>query len=899
MRKLVHLVGLGLVLFVLAYTRQALAAQPAVSSSAGFVNDQTVSVYPAPDGVQASSLYTVQVRGGAASPDPTSAKTSAQTSFVYQVQNQWPGISTELSTSWTSFDFNGPATIQVQLALPASQSPFTHPSVRILPSHAHIKAAIKTAGSGVYIATFTLEHPGQFAVDFYDDATDPNDSAIPLNPMLIFANGMPKDAPNPKGSNVIYLTPGQPIPASIPSGSILYFSPGVYDLGSASYPLGSNQGIYIAGGAYVKGAFIGSNTQNAEIWGHGILSGENFYRNGAVAPTLANSVANGTPPMIYLSGAQTHNVTIGGITCIQSPFYNVELSGADNRVKNVKAISWYGSTDGVQVAYDELIQGDQIPGQGIIEDSFFKVGDDAIKLFSSGLRVSHCVVWKLNNAAAYEIGANIQYDLSNIQVSDSDVIRAEYDGANPTNAIFAANFGGKGNLSGYQFNNIRVENATWQLFDLCVMANSWTNGNPELGSITNLSFNNIEVAGSQTLPDLFQSYDRQHRVSNVSFNNVRVAGQLYPTTPYPDSSKLEPRYTFNANRTMSLSGSTISDPLWRQQETNNFQVWLMDPNGSTGTPPYQPVMLTLPEVTNTQQVKAFGDFYGTGFAGILFQDLATGRLEIAHDLNLVSADAQPVPSGNLAPAKMSALIYRSQIYPLQPGWTLVGVGDFNGDGYTDVLIWNQQSQQAKILLLRGNVITDIIPITPKAQSDWVVAGIGDFDQNGCSDILFRDSVGNLEILYLDPAGPLTSTDYEQPALFYSSTAYYQQTYNGGEKKSGTFDASWLVAGVGDTQGNGYASIVWQHPSTGDVAITSFRSQLPQNQFGLLFGNTPLKIQALGDYNGSGPASLLLRNLNSGQTAAWYLGWFGGNLFQPGPDFPSLDLSWEIQPAVSP
>ncbi|MBV8277665.1 MAG: hypothetical protein JO170_20710, partial [Verrucomicrobia bacterium] len=96
--------------------------------------------------------------------------------------------------------------------------------------------------------------------------------------MLIFANAPAKDVPNPKSPNVIYLTRSSPIPSSIPDGDILYFSPGVYDLGTTSYPLGSNQGLYIAGGAYLKGAVIGKNVQNSEIWGHGILSGENFHR---------------------------------------------------------------------------------------------------------------------------------------------------------------------------------------------------------------------------------------------------------------------------------------------------------------------------------------------------------------------------------------------------------------------------------------------------------------------------------------------------------------------------------------------------------------------------------------------------------------------------------------------
>jgi hypothetical protein len=894
MRKSVHSLGLALVLFVFANTSQALPPESvATVSPERPASQNTVVVYPAPADIQASNLYGVQVTAGNASADLTVRNTSAQSSFVYEVENQWPGISTELTNSWTSFDFTGSVTVQVQLTLPASQQPFAAPAAVVLPSHAHIKATLETTAPGVYLATFTIHHPGQFAVDFYDQASDPFDEVIPPNPMLIFANAPVLNVPNPKSPSVIYLTPSSSIPASIPAGDILYFSPGVYDLGTTSYPLGSNQGVYIAGGAYVKGAFIGENVQNSELWGHGILSGENFHRNGAVAPTLADSVADGTPPMIYLPGGQTHDILIEGITCIQSPFYNFELGGSDNRIKDAKAIAWYGSTDGVQVAYDSLAHGIQVPGHGLIEDSFFKTGDDAIKLFSSGLRVNRCVIWKLNNAAAFEFGANIQYDLSDIQVNDSDVIRTEYTVANKTNAVFGANFGGTGNLHDYQFNDIRVENATWQLFNLCVMPNSYTNGNPELGSIGNLSFNRIEVTNQQTLPDLFQSFDRQHQIKNISFNQVRVAGHLYPPAPYPTSSDSVPRYTYNANRLLSLAGNTISDPLWRQGESDNFQVWLMSLNGAAGTPQYQPVTLALPTVTGSQQAESIGDFYGTGVAGILFQDTATGGLVIAHELNLNSPNAAPAS----ASAKISPLTYHSQPYSLPTGWAVAGTGDFNGDGYTDVLIWNQTSQRGKILILQGNIIAKIVPVTPPTKSDWRIAGIGDFDQNGCSDILFRDSTSDLEILYFDPTVALTSTDYPQSTLYYSSTSYYEKTYNGGQQKTGTIDSSWTVAGVGNTNGNGYAGILWQNPTTGDVVVTSFESQFPiQQQYGQLFGNTALQIQALGDYNGNGPVNLLLRDTNSGQTSLWYMAWYGGNLFQPGPIIqPSLDLSWLVQP----
>ena len=173
MRKSVHPLGLALVLFVVANTGKALPLEPAAASPGRSANENTIAVYPAPEGIQASNLYTVQVTPGNSSADIRVRNTSAQSSFVYEVENQWSGISTELTNSWTSFDFTGSVTVQVQLTLPSSQQPFAVPAALVLPSHAHVKAAIETSAPGVYLATFTIHQPGQFAVDFYDQASDP------------------------------------------------------------------------------------------------------------------------------------------------------------------------------------------------------------------------------------------------------------------------------------------------------------------------------------------------------------------------------------------------------------------------------------------------------------------------------------------------------------------------------------------------------------------------------------------------------------------------------------------------------------------------------------------------------------------------------------------------------
>jgi hypothetical protein len=68
---------------------------------------------------------------------------------------------------------------------------------------------------------------------------------------------------------------------------------------------------------------------------------------------------------------------------------------------------------------------------------------------------------------------------------------------------------------------------------------------------------------------------------------------------------------------------------------------------------------------------------------------------------------------------------------------VAGVGDFNGDGYSDLVLWNSSTQQGKILLMTNSQVTTQISFAPGTASSWSVAGVGDFNGNGVSDVLLR------------------------------------------------------------------------------------------------------------------------------------------------------------------
>ena len=137
-------------------------------------------------------------------------------------------------------------------------------------------------------------------------------------------------------------------------------------------------------------------------------------------------------------------------------------------------------------------------------------------------------------------------------------------------------------------------------------------------------------------------------------------------------------------------------------------------------------------------------------------------------------------------------------------WSVAGMGDFNGDKYSD-LIWRNSvtGELAEWQLHSSDIIgsADLnaggVAVRPDAS--WGIIGVGDFNGDGNADLLWRNTNGTVSEWLMHG-----STVIDSSAL----------TSNGvGVSVAG----NWQVAEIGDFNGDHNSDILWRDANTGQLS----------------------------------------------------------------------------------
>ena len=375
------------------------------------------------------------------------------------------------------FDFDG--TVDVRVI--AHRAPVTEARVRPLSYN------ITPAVSGDTL-TFSLSSPRNLSVEVNGDI---------FHNLHLFAN--PIDTHRPSAKVLKNLKKHK---------DLIYFAPGVHNLPGDTLSVPSGTTVYIDGGARVYGQLIANGVSDVK-----------FYGRGEVHP-------RGRGEGVYIK--RSKNIEADGIIVTQIP-----VGGSDSvSINNVKAISYYGWGDGMNVFASDNVHYNNV---------FCRNSDDCNtvyatrKGFNGGCRnitmenstlwadVAHPIMIGLHGSAA-ELGTDAPADTiqnlmyRNIDILDHQEKQIDYQGC------FAINCGDNNLVKDITFDNIRVEDfRQGQLFNIRIFFNEKYCKAPGT-CVKNVLFKDVVYNGSGDEVSIIAGYNQDRKVSDITFENLVING---------------------------------------------------------------------------------------------------------------------------------------------------------------------------------------------------------------------------------------------------------------------------------------------------------------------------------------------------------------------------------------
>jgi hypothetical protein len=350
--------------------------------------------------------------------------------------------------------------------------------------------------------------------------------------------------------------------------------------------------------------------------------------------------------------------------------------------------------------------------------------------------------------------------------------------------------------------------------------------------------------------------------------------------------------------TGDLNGDGQTDLIWENSTTGDRIVWLM--NGSTYTG-----SVSLGTISTDWSIAGTGDFNGDGKADLVWENKVTGERVIwlmngttfasAVSLGTVSTDLEIAGIADFNGDGKPDLLWQSKTTGAVSFWLMngtafsssgtltpvldplpfnqiAGVGDFNGDGKTDIVFENTITGARSIMFLNGTTFLSTVSLTTLPTA-WILerpihyrAPI-DFNGDGQSDLLWQNTSTGDRLVWL-----MNGTAYASTALL------------------GNIPPAWSIAGTGDFNGDGQLDILWQNTSTGERLIWLMNGSSYSSTVSLGVVSTAWSIAGTGDFNHDGSTDILWQNTATGDRVLWLM---SGTAYSSTVALGNVATAWSI------
>jgi hypothetical protein len=182
-----------------------------------------------------------------------------------------------------------------------------------------------------------------------------------------------------------------------------------------------------------------------------------------------------------------------------------------------------------------------------------------------------------------------------------------------------------------------------------------------------------------------------------------------------------------------LDRNATTDIVWQGQAANRLALWRM-----VGTDVvHEDDLLPSPE-SPQWTLRASSDFNQDGDPDFVWQHQGTGQIEIWY-MRSGSVPSPFFPEPDWGPPE------RLGVVPLGPGlvadvnWTIVGAGDFNRDGWPD-LVWQHEGDgRIAVWKMRGSTLVEGGLTSPGQVDDldWKIRAVGDLNGDDQPDLIWQ------------------------------------------------------------------------------------------------------------------------------------------------------------------